>query len=134
MPATHQIDEKNRLIVTSWEGEPSVQDLFNALRKYQKEIKSKSEYQNFDELVDFSKIEGFRLRSKGLRLLSHTASTFDKSTGTCKLAFIVSTTLAFGLARMYEIYRSFSSKNKEIRVFRDKPSALNWLGSNNNST
>ena len=127
MPATHNIDQQNKLIVTTWEGEPTVQDLSEAFKKYQNKIKSKPEFQNYDELVDFTKIEGFKISSDGLGMLSQTASSFDKSIGKSKLAIIVKTTLAFGLARMYEILRSLGPKKKEIRVFKDKSSALNWL-------
>ena len=132
MPATHHIDEQNKLIVTTWEGEPTVQDLSEAFKKYQNKIKSKPEFQNYDELVDFTKIEGFKLSSDGLGKLAQTASSFDKSIGKSKLAIIVKTTLAFGLARMYEIFRSFGQRKKEIRVFKDRSSALNWLSNNKN--
>lgn len=130
MPATHHIDEQNKLIVTTWDGEPTVQDLSKALKKYQNEIKSKPEFQDYNELVDFTKIKGFKLSSEGLGMLSHTAGSLDESTGKCKLAIIVKTTLAFGLARMYEMLRSFGPRKKEIRVFKDKSSALNWLSIN----
>ena len=132
MSATHHIDKQKQLIVTAWEGEPTVQELSEAFKKYQNEIKSKPEFQNYNELVDFTKIEGFRLSSDGLRMLSFTASSFDKSVGYCKLAIIVKTTLTFGLARMYVIYRSLTSKKKEIRVFKDKTSAFKWLTNNSN--
>jgi len=56
------------------------------------------------------------------------ASSTDKDRTRTKLALIVASNLAFGLARMYEIYRSLSRHaNKEIRVFKNEPDALAWI-------
>jgi hypothetical protein len=43
-----------------------------------------------------------------------------------KFAIIAARDLLFGMARMYEILRSDSPV--EVRVFRDRPEALRWLG------
>ena len=87
---------------------------------------------DYDELVDFSKIEGFKLSADDLKILAYTASRFDESIANCKLAIVVKSNLTFVLARMYGIYRSLSPKNKDIRVFINKTSALTWLANNKN--
>jgi len=46
-----------------------------------------------------------------------------------RLAFILTTPLAFGLGRMYEAYRSLVPGGvKEARVFKDRQAALEWIG------
>ena len=131
MPAIHHIDKKNKLIITTWEGEPTTLDLSDSFKVYQRDIKSKPEFFDYDELVDFSKNECFKLSSDGLRALSNLATSFDESVANSKLAIVVNTILSFGLARMYELYRSLGPKKKEIRVFKNKSSALTWLGYKN---
>ena len=118
MPAIHHIDKKNKLIITTWEGEPTTLDLSDSFKVYQRDIKSKPEFFDYDELVDFSKNECFKLSSDGLRALSNLATSFDESVANSKLAIVVNTILSFGLARMYELYRSLGPKKKEIRVFK----------------
>lgn len=49
-----------------------------------------------------------------------------------KFAIIAARDYLFGMARMYEILRSDSPV--EVRVFRDRPEALQWLGIADNET
>ena len=126
MPATHHIDHTKKLIVTTWDGEPTTQDLSEALRIYQKYIRRKPDVLDYDELVDFTNIDGFKLSLKGLTELAYTADELDKTVANCKLAIVVKTTFTYGLAQMYKTCRNLFSK-KEIHIFKDKSSALNWL-------
>jgi len=128
MPAVHTIDHDQKVIITTWEGEPINQELSEAFKKYQSEIKEEPEYIQFNELVDFSGIRGIRLNSDGLRLLADIAAKSDTTQVKTKLAIIVKPGLTFGLARMYEIYRNLNpKKSKEIKVFHDSSPALAWL-------
>jgi hypothetical protein len=132
MPAVHNIDHNRKLIITTWDGEPTVQDLASALNKYRKEIKELPEYIQYDELVDLSSIGGVKLNSSGLRVLADIAAKSDKTGIRTKLAIVVKPGLTFGLARMYEIYRNLNpSKSKEIKIFQETSSASDWLQSNN---
>ena len=130
MSATHQIDKENKLIVTTWEGEPTGHDLSQAFKSYQKNIKSKPEYVGYDELVDCSQIDGFKLNAEDLKILAHAVSLFDESISQCKLAIVVKSNLAYIVATTYVMYRSLCSKTKDIRVFISKGSALKWLAGN----
>ena len=133
MAATHHIDNKNKLIITSWNGEPSATEFIETLRKYQTEIKSNSEYIDYDELLDLGEIKGFKISSDNLRMLGNIAAFSDKPGVHNKLAIVAESQLAYGLARMYEIYRSLNSNsNKTIRVFKDKPEAIAWVCKTNN--
>ncbi len=45
-----------------------------------------------------------------------------------KTAPVVSTTLAYGMGRMYELSKSFSDTRIDRKAFRDRKAALEWLG------
>lgn len=128
MPAIHQIDIKNKIIITTWDGEPTAGELADALIAYQEKLKCKPEYRDFNEIVDFSETKGGWISSDGLRRLVTIAQRYDRPDSKIKLAIVVKSTLAFGLARMYETFRSFSPKiTKEMRVYRVKAEALRWV-------
>ena len=128
MPANHHIDNKNQLIITTWEGEARDIEFIEAIKKYQDDIQNHPDYINYNELVNLSKISKLKLTTEGIKTIGEIASTSDKKDSNRKLALIVSSNLAFGLARMYETYRSFSkSANKEIRVFKNENNAFEWV-------
>jgi hypothetical protein len=130
MPANHYIDEEEKIIFTEWCGEPSDSDLVEALNIYFRDIKNRPELDGFNELVNFSNTKGLKLSITALIELGKIASKFDKPTDT-KLAIVVNSSLAYGLARMYGIYRNHNPQSrKEAQVFRSKLEAMVWLESN----
>lgn len=44
MPATHEIDDGNKLIITNWHGKLTAGELIEALINYQHEIKSREKF------------------------------------------------------------------------------------------
>ncbi|MCK5467171.1 MAG: hypothetical protein KAI99_01635 [Cyclobacteriaceae bacterium] len=129
MPASHNIDKENKIIFTSWYGEPENNDLVDALNIYLRDIKSSSDLDGFNELLDFSEIKGVNLSINALIELGKIASKFDKP-GNNKLAIVVSSPLTYGLARMYGAYRNFNPQsNKKVLAFRSKEEAMVWLKS-----
>ena len=131
MPANHHIDNKAKLIITTWEGVAIDSDFIEALKKYQKDIQSKPDYLGYNELVNFNKVLSIKLTVEGLKNIGQLASRTDQNRVNTKLALVASSDLAYGLARMYEAYRSFAQNtNKELRVFKEESEALEWLQSN----
>ncbi|MCK4837219.1 MAG: hypothetical protein KAS94_00370 [Desulfobulbaceae bacterium] len=127
MPATHRIDKKNQLIFTRWEGEIEDAEGIAALKKYQKDIQCLPDCVDYNEVVDFSKVSDLKLTVEGVKILGQIASITDQDGVNRKLAFIVSSKLAYGLARMYEAFRSLvKNQHKEIRIFRKENDALFW--------
>ena len=45
-----------------------------------------------------------------------------------KTALVVSTTLAFGMGRMYELSKDLAADQIDRKTFRDRKTALEWLG------
>lgn len=128
MPANHHIDNNNKLIVTTWEGEACDIEFIAAIKKYQNNIQNRPDFINYNEVVDLRKITSVKLTTKGIKTIGSIASKTDTKEINKKLALIVSSNLAFGLARMYEAYRSFSKNaNKEIRVFKSETEAFEWV-------
>jgi len=128
MAVKHYIDTKSRLIITTWEGDAVDIDFIEEIQKYQKDIQNKTEYKNYNEVVNFSKVKGIKLTTEGIKNIGGIAAQTDRNEICRKLAFIVSNNLAFGLVRMYQAYRSFEkNSNKEIRVFKNENDAFEWI-------
>ena len=128
MPANHYVDTKRQLIITTWEGKAHDIEFIEAIRKYQNDIQNNPDYIHFNEIVNFSEVTGIKLTAEGIRTIGQIASNTDKNETNRKLAIIVSSTLAYGLARMYEAYRSFSKKaQKEINIFKNEKDAFEWI-------
>ena len=128
MPASHKIDFNAKLIITTWEGEAVDQDFIDAIKLYQKNLQNKPEYIEFNEVVNFTKVTNIKLTINGLKKLGELASSTDLDKHPRKLAFIVSSTRAYGLVKLYEFYRNFSKKaNKKIRAFINEHEAYDWL-------
>ena len=128
MPANHHIDNKAQLIITTWEGEARDIDFIEAIKKYQKDIQKHPDYSSYNEVVDLTEITGIKLTTEGLETIGSIASTTDQKEINRKLALIVSSSLAYGLARMYEVYRRYAkSAHKEICIFKNKKEAFEWV-------
>lgn len=128
MPAHHVIDKKNRLIVTTWDGDVVDIDLIEALKKYQQDIQGHPAYLGYNEIVDFSTVGKIKVTTEGIKNIGRIASITDQNGTDRKLAFIVSSDLAFGLARMYEVYRGVTREtNKELRTFKNNDDAYKWV-------
>jgi hypothetical protein len=76
-------------------------------------------------LVDTSDVTEVTLSAQAIVQMGHSL-LFDP---TAKRAYVVTTDLVFGLARMYELYQNLRGP-QNVRVFRDRDEALRWLGLN----
>lgn len=131
MPANHYIDNKAELIVTTWEGEANDVDFIEAIKKYQKYIQNQPDYISYNEIVNLSGVTDIKLTTEGIITIGQIASNTDKSEVNRKLAIIVSSSLAYGLARMYVAYRGFIKKSqKEVRIFKNEKDTFDWLQNN----
>lgn len=128
MPAKHLIDDNNRLVITTWAGTMDDEEMICAYLDYLKKIKTLPQYIPYNEIVDVSMADEINLSVEGIKELGEIASNADSENIKTKLAIVVKSNLAFGLARMYQVYRSFSPRaNKELRVFKKNIDALEWI-------
>jgi hypothetical protein len=134
MPVTHTIDTSRKLITTVWTGEASDSEFLAALSAYQDGIKCRPEYRHYDEILDLSGIGDFHLTAEGLRRLSGIGAGSDAQRSGTRLAIVVARTVVYGLARMYQTYRSFvPGATKELRIFRNSDDALKWVEEGRNT-
>ena len=131
MPAHHEINHNSKLIVTTWTGEATDTELIDAFSRYQREIRSQADYYSYDEILDLGKASGFKLSTEGIRTLAHMAVDTDVEGVKTKLAIIVSSSVAYGLGRMYVTYRNLVPGGvKDVRVFKEHRAAEEWIGNN----
>lgn len=127
MPADHHIDNKTRLIITTWEGDAVDIELIEAIQNYQKEIQTNPAYIDYNEVVDFRAATSIKLTPRGIQSLGSVAVKTDRFKRDSKLAIVVGSTLAFNLARLYVSYRNLGkNSNKEIRIFKNVQEAREW--------
>jgi hypothetical protein len=128
MPATHEIDDHGKLITTSWYEAAVDSALIESLSKYQREIRSLPQYASYNEILDFTQATTFKLSTQGIRELVEIAVKGDAPSVRTKLAIVVTSPVAFGLARMYQTYRSFApNASKEVHIFKNLAEALEWI-------
>ncbi|ATX82406.1 hypothetical protein Ga0123462_1543 [Mariprofundus ferrinatatus] len=127
MTAKHYVDREHRVIITTWDGHVSDQDLIAALSSYLQEYRCDSEYHNYDELLDFSHAAEINLTTKGIIELSKLSHQSDVEGVQTRLAIIATSPLTFGLARMYVAYRNLLSSSKIMKVVKTKDDAFTWL-------
>ncbi len=126
MPIEYRIDHERRIVFANGRGVMTDADFFG----YQREVWSLSEVVGYHELVDMSAVERIELPSiDRMRALAALSARMDPPEHRTKFAIVASEDLAFGLGRMYEVFREGeASGRKEVMVFRTLDDALDWLG------
>ena len=99
----------------------------------QAEIQSDDRYLGFDEIVDFRNVPTFQISVKGLKKIGKAALKTDHRRPGTRVAFIVSTSLAVNLVKLYAMYRNFGQMPKKyIRAFKKEDDAYGWLRNKKN--
>jgi hypothetical protein len=126
MPIEYSIDHARRLVLARGIGTLTDEDVFG----YQKEVWSRGDMAGFDELMDMTVVTKIALPSMDrVRSLAHLSAGMDSPAPRSKFAIVAPSDLAFGLGRMYEMYREMETgSNKEVGVFRTLEEALVFLG------
>lgn len=127
MTARHRIDNEAKLLITTWEGDITDIKFIEVLKQYQKEIQCTPDYVDYNEIFNVSQATNIRVKIDGLLELGRVAARTDHLFVDKKLAVIVGSNLAFGLANMYAAYRNMGIKScKTIRVFKNEDKAYAW--------
>ena len=131
MSVKHHIDNINRLIISDWKGDADADKFVDSILKYQEKLRNNPEYSSFDEIVNLTKMKGLKLSFHDLKKISNLTASLDGTIST-KLVFIVSTKLAYVLAKVYMIVRKLNPKSrKQLNVFFDEFDGLKWINSKN---
>lgn len=90
---------------------------------YQQQLPSDPDFDpSFSQLFDFTHVTKFDIGMDDIRTLAQ-KTIFSRQS---RRAFVVRGDLAYGLARMFEIFRE-SFGERGIGVFRDLDDALDWV-------
>jgi hypothetical protein len=125
MPIEYQIDSARQLIEVQGRGVLTDQDVF----EYQQTVGSRPDLAGYDELMDMRAVERIDLPSADrARQLAALSASMDAGRPS-KLAIVAAQDLAYGLGRMYQVYRDLQkASTKEVGVFRTLAEALAFLG------
>jgi hypothetical protein len=125
MPITYAIDRPRRIVYASASGVLTPQDLFT----YQNEVWSAPELRGYDECVDMLAVTDIEAATgSNMKALAELSARMDDPSAQSKFAIIAHEDLHYGLARMYEAYRSMQPKStRTLAIFRTRKAALRWL-------
>ncbi len=125
MPPDYVIDHERRLVTAKGHDTLTDEDFF----EYQEEVWSRPDVNGYNELVDMSQVEHIALKSIGrIRELAKLSAGMDSRSSASRFAIVAPTGEAFGLARMYQTYRSMEDRStKQVGVFRTLEEALAFL-------
>ncbi len=119
MPVSYRIDRERRIVFTEASGVLTDSDVI----EFQRRLRDDPEFEpDFRQLADCRAIEEVGMTSQGV---GEASSRSPFSQGSLR-AIVVSSDVAFGMARMFENLRH--EARDEIRVFREAEEARRWLG------
>ena len=119
MPIQYRIDPDREIVFMTAEGSLTDADL----EKLRASMQSDPDFHpNLNQLGDFRATDFSGLTATGVRALAERISDSDQS----QRAIIVSTDLAFGMSRMYQILTD--ENPAKVMVFKDMTEARAWLG------
>jgi hypothetical protein len=120
MPFNSVIDAKRRLVVTTGTGDLTGDEGLACCLQ----LKKRADFDpTFNQLLDLTGATRFDATSDQLRRMAG-EGLFSRSS---RRAIVTSNPTIFGLARMFETYRSNSPAGEHIMVFREMREALEWL-------
>ena len=121
MPVRSVIFKELRLVVTFEEGRVT----FDEMRANLERLAADPDFDpEFNQLSDASRATDSDLSSANVRLL-YRRRVFSP---TSRRAVVASDKFTYGMARMIQAYVEMSKAAVEVQIFRDRSSALEWLG------
>jgi hypothetical protein len=120
MPFNSVIDLSRHLVVTTATGDLTGDEGLACCLQ----LKERTDFDPaFNQLLDFTNATRFDASAGQLRTIA--AQRLFSSTS--RRAIVATNPAIFGLARMFQSYRSLSNVGENIMVFRDLREALIWL-------
>lgn len=123
MPIEHEFDAERRILCVRMFGAVSDEDVL----RYAEEItRNAVEDPVHDELIDVREVDSPIASTETLRRVAAMFSGSERQPESVKIAFVATSDAAYGIARMYQAFRSNSAA--AMKVFRDVDEARAWLG------
>jgi hypothetical protein len=123
MPITCRFDAALNVLFVEMHGIISDEDLL----QYAKRATKDTEIPRIcHELIDLREVRVPQASTASLRRVAATFRDAERAPAGVRIAFVASTDAAYGLARMYQAFRSGSEA--AFHVFREMGEARAWLG------
>jgi hypothetical protein len=122
MPFNSVIDAARRLVVTTGTGVVTGDEGLACCQ----ELKDRKDFDPaFNQLLDFTQATRFDATSAELQKIA-TQPLFSRGS---RRAIVANNPAIFGMARMFESYRTLSEVGEQVMVFSEMDEALEWLKS-----
>ena len=120
MPFNSVIESKRRLIVTTGTGVLTGEEGLACCRQL---IQRKDFDPTFNQLLDLTHATRFDVTPSELQIIA----AQPLFSGASRRAIVARNPTIFGLARMFESYRSLSGVGEHVMVFSELDSAVEWI-------
>jgi hypothetical protein len=119
MPTFYKIDTERKFVLTTGSGFVTKQEVFTL----QDQMSSDPEFDpSFSQVVDFAQLTNTDIGMRDVQ----TFAQRDAFSIHSRRAIIVKGDIAFGFAKIFELYRQLTGANG-IRVFRNPDEAFDWI-------
>jgi hypothetical protein len=123
MPITYRFDASLNVLFVEMHGIITDEDLL----QYAKTATTDTEIPRpYHELIDLREVQVPEASTDSLRRVAATFRDAERAPEGVKIAFVASSDAAYGIARMYQAFRTDSPA--AFHVFREMGEARNWLG------
>lgn len=121
MPVRYVIDKERRLVIsTGWD-----RVTFAEVLAHQEQLLKNQDFNpEFNQLIDGTGVTDYALSGNEIRMIAN-RKLFSP---TSRRALVVTSTLMHGMGRMFQAYYEMSKAASPMSLFRDRDSALKWLG------
>ena len=119
MAKFYEIDKERRLITSTASGVITLREVWAHQEKLGKDPDFDA---SFAQLLDVTQVTKLEIGSEDVRRIAES----DSFSPNPRLAIVATSSLVFGMARMFQIFREMKGEEK-TRVFRDRDEALAWV-------
>ena len=120
MPLSFAIDKQRRLVISTASGTVT----YSEIAAHQVGLKNHPDFDpSFDQLIDGTAVTKVALTVDEIRTVARQRIFGPDS----RQAIATSSDFAYGMARMFELYREASGSGRPVRVFSSLEPAQEWL-------
>ena len=120
MPLSFVIDKQRRLVISTASGTVT----YSEIAAHQVGVKNHPDFDPaFDQLIDGTGVTKIAVTVEEIRTVARQRLFGAES----RQAFATSSQFAYGMARMFELYREASGSGRPVRVFNTLEAAQEWL-------
>jgi hypothetical protein len=120
MPGSYSVDKEQKLLrCTFWGRVTGAEGA-----KMQQEFMRDAEFRpDFNQIIDLTAVTDVAAQPAELRAMAIKAPFKQGS----RRAVLVKSKVEYGVARMFQTYREIAGGGDEMRIFKDRDEALQWL-------